>query len=372
MRIGRLMVQVGLAVLGAVVMPFALGPSHAAASRLTVPTQFSTIQSAIDAAHRGDTIRILPGTYVEQLTITKDLKIVGSGAESTRITAPAVLAPRQVNPRPGRTVIVEIFNGASVRMERLAVAGPSGTSCFSISPPGGLAGFSVQQYATLALDSAAISGCTREAMLVGFASSIPGGPGVGHAAVTKTSIAHYQAVGIQAGGAGTTLTLAHSTLAGAADSAFVGQVGVLAEESTATIAHNHVSGNLCNDTACGPDFFDQAQAGAIVAIEAGAGTVISHNEVSDNDTGIAVVGNSGCCRVSHNVLQDNRFFGMVLVDGNHTSSHDKISGGNVGVAVVAIAVDTVGTLRHDKIAGAQTPVQELSCCGVTAEAVVIH
>lgn len=223
------------------IVPFAPGPSHAAASRLTVPTQFSTIQSAIDAAHPGDTIRILPGTYVEQLTIAKDLNIAGSGAGSTRIAAPAVLAPRQVNPRPGRAVMVEIFNGASVRMERLAIAGPSETSCFSISPPGGLAGFSVQEGATLALDSAAISGCTREAMLV-----------------------------------------------------------------------------------------------------------------------------------SHNTLEDNRFFGMVLVDGDHTSSHDKISGGNVGVAVVAISVDTVGTLLHDKIAGAQTPVQELSCCGVTAEAVVIH
>jgi hypothetical protein len=55
---------------------------------------------------------------------------------------------------------------------------------------------------------------------------------------------------------------------------------------------------------------------------------------------------------------------------DHTSSHDKISGGNVGVAVIATGVDTVGTLVHDKI-DSPIPVQELSCCGFSAEAVVI-
>jgi hypothetical protein len=53
-------------------------------------------------------------TYVEQITIAKDLKIVGSGAESTRMAPPAVLAPRRVNPRPGRTVIVEIFKRSAL------------------------------------------------------------------------------------------------------------------------------------------------------------------------------------------------------------------------------------------------------------------
>jgi pectin methylesterase-like acyl-CoA thioesterase len=49
-----------------------------AASLITVPRDYPTIQSAIDAASPGDTIKVLPGTYTEQLTISKSLTFVGS------------------------------------------------------------------------------------------------------------------------------------------------------------------------------------------------------------------------------------------------------------------------------------------------------
>lgn len=74
---------------------------------------------------------------------------------------------------------------------------------------------------------------------------------------------------------------------------------------------------------------------------------------------------------SHNKLTDNPFFGLMIVDGNHTVSFTKISGGDVGVAAIATAVDTVATLDHIKIVDATTPLQELSCCGFTAEIVTI-
>ena len=52
-----------------------------AASLLTVPRDYPTIQSAINAASPGDTIKVLPGTYTEQLTISKSLMLIGSGAK---------------------------------------------------------------------------------------------------------------------------------------------------------------------------------------------------------------------------------------------------------------------------------------------------
>src|SRR5436305_1085931 len=54
---------------------------------------YPTIQSAIDAAHSGDTISVCPGTYVEgsgspgtdALTITKSLDLVGAGAAQVTV-----------------------------------------------------------------------------------------------------------------------------------------------------------------------------------------------------------------------------------------------------------------------------------------------
>jgi hypothetical protein len=48
---------------------------------------YASIQAAIDAASNGATIKIGRGTYQEQLTISKDLTLAGSGADGTIIDA---------------------------------------------------------------------------------------------------------------------------------------------------------------------------------------------------------------------------------------------------------------------------------------------
>jgi hypothetical protein len=50
---------------------------------LTVPTDYATIQAAIDAARPLDTVHVLPGTYDENLRLKSGVRLVGSGAEST-------------------------------------------------------------------------------------------------------------------------------------------------------------------------------------------------------------------------------------------------------------------------------------------------
>jgi hypothetical protein len=61
-----------------------LGTANAGLSS-EVPTDFSTIQAAINAADEGDTITILSGNYTENLNIEKDLVLVGPGVDSTVI-----------------------------------------------------------------------------------------------------------------------------------------------------------------------------------------------------------------------------------------------------------------------------------------------
>ncbi|KAF0140971.1 MAG: periplasmic copper-binding protein [Stygiobacter sp.] len=47
---------------------------------------FTSISAALTAAVAGDTIKVLPGSYFEQVTINKNVVVMGSGYEATTIT----------------------------------------------------------------------------------------------------------------------------------------------------------------------------------------------------------------------------------------------------------------------------------------------
>ena len=73
-----LFAAVALIVLATLVVP-------ASAADLTVGAQgqFKTIQQAVDAATPGDTVRVAPGTYIENVVVNKPLTISAAGARPT-------------------------------------------------------------------------------------------------------------------------------------------------------------------------------------------------------------------------------------------------------------------------------------------------
>ena len=105
-------------------LTWTVGVSSAAAtghgshcSVLKVPSQYATIQSAINAAHPCDTILVAPGTYTEQLTIDKSINIVGSGAGVTTIQGPAIVTPDVF----GNPWMIELGGGATVSISGVTV-----------------------------------------------------------------------------------------------------------------------------------------------------------------------------------------------------------------------------------------------------------
>jgi hypothetical protein len=321
-----------------------------------VPLTFPTIQSAVDAAQPGDTVRIAPGTYVEQVSIGKDLKLTGTGAGVTIIRAPVTLVPGQT----GETSIVEIHGGASVALTRLSVRGPGSGTCENGPLNHGIHVLPDSQldlsFASVThIHDTPLANCFRSGNAILTESS--------SASIRYTYVSAYQAAAVVI--VGGTATITHNIVSGPGKSTATTTGGIeLVAGATGTVSYNIVSGNACGtpDFGCGPDFFEEFQQAGIAG--GGAGTVISRNLLYDNQVGI-YVGESA--ELSENVLVNNHYFGIALQDGSFTSRDDVVFGGVGGVAVIAAFADTTATLDDVKIAGTSgAAVQEFECCGFTA------
>jgi len=55
--------------------------------------QYATIQEAVDAAKDGDTVKILPGAYRENISVSKNIAIIGSSREEVTVLAESESSP---------------------------------------------------------------------------------------------------------------------------------------------------------------------------------------------------------------------------------------------------------------------------------------
>jgi hypothetical protein len=288
------------------------------------------VQHAVDVAAPGDTIRVEPGTYVEQVLVGKSLDIVGAGIGTTTIKGPDVKVLDDFQ----RTYVVELTGSITVDMTRLAVAGPSG-------PGGGLNcaqnpvsldnGISVVHGATLNLAQAAVrdiydidlsgnenSGCQR-----GTAISIgrPGGSGtatVGHAHITGVQVTRYQKNGVAVRSAGSTLTLLGSRIANLPSKVIASNGVEVLDAARGDVRANSVTGNQCNlPGVCGPDPINDTEASGILSLGADKATVIANNDVRANDMGIYT---DDGITIRDNRDSGNRSVG-IYVDVDATQAH---------------------------------------------------
>ncbi|MCJ1677640.1 right-handed parallel beta-helix repeat-containing protein [Streptomyces sp. APSN-46.1] len=363
----RTAARLGLCVITAIaVCPLAPASASADGSHnLVVPRDYPTIQAAVNAADPGDRITVQPGIYREQVVIGKYVSITGSGDRKTTIQAPQTLTPGD----DGGTSIVEIHDGASVALSRLAVSGPGSGTCDN----GALgSGIRVLGGAHLDLDHAAVTHITdtpaapcfrsANAILIG---DVP--TGTGSATIHNTKITDYQGAGVVVLNEGSTATIENTTVTGHPKLSTDGIEFVAG--GVGRVTRSTVSDNQCRepDPGCGPDFFNEFQHAGIVADT--PGTVVQHNRLVGNQVGIYVAG--GGIDIGHNDIQRSSYVGIALQDGSFTVRKDRIRGGVHGVAVVAASVDTHAVLdgvRITQTSGA--PVETFECCGFTATATV--
>ncbi|MBC8154246.1 MAG: right-handed parallel beta-helix repeat-containing protein, partial [Bacteroidetes bacterium] len=272
---------------------------------LNVPGDFSTIQAAVNAACPGVTINVAPGTYTEQVVITKNLTIAGGGAGSTIIKAPATLAaggPDEGAPFIKRN-IVEIKGTSVVTMSGLTIDGTvtgqdgCGTDAF---------GLYVYDNSGLNLANAAITnirltdpslfGCQ-----VGFAVGVGLTGSPGSATLTNVTVNGYQKGGILVRGTGSTLVAQAVNVTGIGPTTVTGQNGIqVSSGASASITSSTIANN--NYT---PPAGDNTTASGIIAFDAGTVT-ITGSLFTGNDVGVDASG-TGTTNINNNTFTNNEY-----------------------------------------------------------------
>jgi len=364
----------------------AAGQAGGAAGRvIVVPRDYPTIQAAVDAAAPGDTINVRSGTYTEEIVIGKDLTLHGAGAGATLVRSPAALTPYAVglNGNPFYA-IVRVVHGAHVRMSGLTVSGPD--------PCGIVSGVVALQAANLELTDARVSNLVPATTTCAQADSygvqfgiydraiVDGQRGSSASGrVTGVVVDRFLGSGLIAVAPyppfGTTtarVTFADNVVTPGVVSYPAAQNGIWVRlNTTAQVTGNTVSGGACTLPGCGSDPISEIQVGGIIVDSSVPGSTVTGNTVSGSDIGVYDIFSPDCCKISGNTLTNNRYFGIAIQDGNGETRGNTISGGQVGIGVIADAADTVGVLRGDSITGATlAPVREIECCGFAATAIV--
>jgi hypothetical protein len=323
---------------------------------------FSTVQGGVTGVASGGTVNVHSGTYTEQVTVGKSLTLAGAGQATTTIVAPATLAAGI----GGNLVIVQVDSAAVVNASGITVAGPrqfSGCSAqtfYGIFVVGGASlDLSASTVRDIRMSDPAAFGC-QDGIAVRAGSQ-----GLGQTAtltLTGDIITGYQKSAVIIDGTGTTGTVTNSTITGTGTPANIAANAIqISRNAAAGVTGTTITGNLCNNAACGPDPFTQAFSTGVLIFSTPNLVTLSNNTITNNDAGI--YNNGANTTISGNTFTANRYYGVFLDEGSASINDDTITGAsNVGVAAVSFVGNggnSTGTLTHNTITGATTGLQML-------------
>jgi len=300
---------------------------------------YSGIQRyAIDrAAQAGDTVEVLPGTYVEQVSINKSLTVVGAGQETTIIKAPASMST--VSVRGGTQAIQGVVSavggsahGITVDISGFTVDGNYVAPAISSTWFAGI----VYSNADGTIQNNTITKVRQDPLALGSASWRGHGAWIGDSStvtVDSNTISESQRNGIEVRDAAATATVTDNTITGLESPYTVANGVTFYGATNGSISGNTVSGCRYTGAGSGNDFYSGTQAAGINVYDAAGTFSIAGNTVTDSDMGIYSRLASGVANIQNNTVEDNLYFGVVFRKGDVTATGNIISGSEVGILV---------------------------------------
>ena len=300
----------------------AAGPGQALAATLEVDDDkveckkapHSSIQAAVTAAAPGDSIKVCPGTYQEQVRITKDgLKLFSRNPLAAIIKAPAAMSDPKA--------IVEITGAEDVTVRDFTITGPGGGPCDSLrfgvlvgGPASDPTSAEIRHNHITRITDTPPGGCQNgHGVLVGRGSQSL----VGTADIVDNTIDAYQKGGVVVDNSGSSAVVRQNTIDGLGAVNFIAQNGVqVSRDAVAEVRHNTITDNQFS-----PQTF--ASAGVLV-FEANAATEVTHNTILRNDEGVYLQSQDGGV-FSHNESSDNTFDGFGLLDTRNAAVEHNVA-----------------------------------------------
>ena len=359
--------------------------------------RYSTVQSAVTAAENREiahplvvpTIELCPGTYQEQVTITKSLFITHAPRSGrVLIELPATPALSTTNCQAKATSaqvpqsVVEVCaaaaggvntNGVSVSISGIAVQGDWPADVCNDN----LYGVLVEGGAALTLAKSTVKDIGADPLTQ--AGGCQGGVGVeagysntrqvGHATLTKDIIKGYQKNGVVADGSSSTAAIVDTTVTGAGATPYIAQNGIqISTGATGVVFESVVSGN--NYTGTG-----EASSAGILVYGGGAScsggdpesglvrrAAFLGNTLTNNDIGIALFNLNSKCNKSaptptrdlacENTISNSHGYPNGVASADANISGLVTTSGYVGDQAGVSDTGNRDVICHNKISGA--------------------
>jgi parallel beta-helix repeat protein len=298
--------------------------------KVQCPTaQFTHIQDAVNAASPGATIRVCPGTYVEQVTINKPLQI---NADSGAILMPSAMqanASSTVNAVPLAAALV-VADANGVTISGLIVDGiNSGISeCSPI-----LFGV-IFQNSSGTIERVAVRNFKLASNLAGCQSGSgifvqSGGGTISNVTVERSTVHDFQKNGITANEVGTQVSVNANVVTGLGPTTGAAQNGIqIGFGAKGSISDNTVTNNVWSP--CTAVSTCQAVATNILVTQSD-GVTVTGNTAGINNVAIFIDGNSAT--ITGNQTFASSVFDGIRVEGNSSTvqTNDVFNGAEAGI-----------------------------------------